>query len=137
MSELPDDLAELERRLAARPRGEPDAAFRQRLLASVSDELQRDRRRAANGAWRFAAALAAAVLLGAYLSMSAALNMDGRRGDDGGEITAAAKRLQQLDPDMSEQEARRQALMLHTRSHRASAPARSLRERDMLRLAPR
>ncbi len=123
MFELPDDLADLERRLAARPRAQPDAALRQRVLASMRDAAQGERRRWPNGAWRFAAGLAAAVVLGAYLSMSAAHSRDEPHGDeDCGELVAATKRLQQLDPDLTEHEARRQALLLQARGHVAAVP---------------
>jgi hypothetical protein len=143
MSELPDDLADLERRLAA-ARPQPDAALRQRVLASVQDELRREAGASTNEFWRFAAALAATVLLGAYLSMSAALNVGWQQsGNDGGDIAAATKRLQQLDPNMTEQEARRQVLMLQMRAHISAAPAlsptldRLLHERELLPREPR
>jgi hypothetical protein len=121
VSELPDDLAELERRLAGRPRPEPDAALRRRVVGSVRDELERDRRRFA-GAWRYAAALAAAVLLGANLSLGVAVSADWRRDEAGDDIGTTVARLRQLDPELTEDEARRQALLLQTRAHLVPAP---------------
>ncbi len=121
MSDLPDDLAGLERRLARRVRPEAGAALRERVLGSVRDELRRPVRR--GGAWRYAAALAAVVLLGANLSLSAALRADWRRcgnGDD--QLTATAARLRQLDPELSEREARREALLLQARARLAPVP---------------
>jgi hypothetical protein len=118
MSILPDDLADLERRLAAAARRQPDAALRQRVLASVQDELRREVGASTNDFGRFAAALAATVLLGANLSLSAALNMNWPR--DGGErddLAATAAQIRRLDPELSEQEARQQAALLHARSH--------------------
>ncbi len=139
MSELPDDLAELECRLGARSRPEPNTAFRQRLLASVQDELQREANASAAGFWRYAATLAAAVLLGANLSQSAALNLSWPRStEDADDLAVTAAQLRQLDAEMSEQEARRQALLLHARSQLVLAPSleQLLREREAQQVAP-
>jgi hypothetical protein len=140
MSELPDDLADLERRLAARTQSQLNATLRQQVLASVRNELSRE----TNSIWRFAAALAATVLLGTYLSMSAALCMDWGRGEEeSGEIEATIQQLQRLDPAMSEHEARRQVLMWQTRAHLACTPVLALppeygrRERESFRYVPR
>ena len=136
MSELPDNLADLERHLAARPFAEPNAALRQRVLTSVRGELASETK----SRWRYAATLAAAVLLGANLSLSAALNgswpHDSFNADD---LDATAARLRQLDSEMSEQEARRQALLLQARSQLTfmPSPEQIVRERQVLPYMPR
>jgi hypothetical protein len=115
--ELPDDLAELESRLAGRPRLEPGATFRDRLLAAVGQELQDVG--AVPGwrsSWQFAAAVAAAVVLWANFSMSVANDTNWRLAGDPESVdtkTLAAE-LRKLFPDMSEQEVNRQALVLQS-----------------------
>jgi hypothetical protein len=120
-NELPPDLAELERRLAGRPRPEPAAGLRPRVLAAVGRELGR---RGGGSAWRFAAATAAAALLWINFSMSVANDMDWRlgRGLDGATLAAAAGRLRQLVPELPEREALRQALLLQAGSRLVPAP---------------
>jgi hypothetical protein len=110
--DLPDDLAGLERRLAARPRTEPGPGCRGRVLDAVRRELRRDP--AGPGAWRVAAALAAAVLFGANLALSVANDTSWHPapGDRTASLEAGAGRVRQLFPDMPEREVRRQALLL-------------------------
>jgi len=63
----------IERSLAGLPRPEPSPALRARILNAVREEIARGRARPARASlWRYAAALAAGVLLCANLSMSAA-----------------------------------------------------------------
>ena len=117
--ELPDDLADLESRLAGRPRLEPGATFRDRLLAAVRQELQDGG--AAPGwraSWQFAAAVAAIVVLWANFSMSVANDTNWRLAGDPKSVDtkALAAELRKLFPDMSEQEANRQALVVQGRS---------------------
>ena len=69
-TELPEDLAELERLLSARPQPEPRKALRGNVLASVQEHAAGARRNAS--AWRFAASVAAVAFLWANLSMVAA-----------------------------------------------------------------
>ena len=108
--ELPDDLAELERRLAGRPRVEPSAGLGSRVL----DAARTTRRpRPIGDGWRAWAALAAAVLVGVNLSMSVAANADWQLTADVGpeQVDATADRLRAAAPELSERELRRQALL--------------------------
>jgi hypothetical protein len=112
LPELPDDLAELERRLAGRSRAEPGPGCRGRLLTAVRRELRRTP--AGPGAWRVAAALAAAVLFGANLALSVANNTSWHPapGDGNAGLGAGAGRVRRLFPDMPEREVYRHALLL-------------------------
>ena len=101
--ELPKDLADLEQRLAARPMREPSPELRGRIMAAM-------RRQPAEpaGIWRFAAAAAALLLLLLNLSMSAANCADWAvwerpRQQD---VASSARRLREVVPELSEQEAR-------------------------------
>ena len=116
--DLPPDLAELERRLEQRPRHEPDASLRRRVL----DAVRRDGD--SGGFWRFAAAVAAAALLAMNRSMSAANGTDWRLAD--------APREGARRGETSDREAQRQALLFEGRSRLApgapaSRPSQSLR----------
>lgn len=108
---VPDDL---ERRLAARLGSGPAPDLRGRVLTAVRSELARERsRRQPIGRWSFAAAAALVALCWANLSLCAAnaieplprsVNLDRDRGAD-------LARLRALLPELSEREARRQALL--------------------------
>jgi hypothetical protein len=118
-AELPPDLAHLERRLAERPRQEPPADLRQRVLAALGRGCGRE----ATGFWRFVAAVAAAVVLAINLSMSAANDTDWRLGGDlAPKQTASADRIREVLPELSEREARRQAVLLRARSFLTLVP---------------
>jgi hypothetical protein len=108
--DLPPDLAELERRLAARPRVEPPAGLGPRVRDAARVAL---RPRPADGGWRSWAALAAAVLIGLNLSMSVAGSTDWRltAAVEPEQVNATADRLRAAAPDLSERELRRQALL--------------------------
>jgi hypothetical protein len=112
--ELPPDLAELERLLSRRRRPAPPADLRQRVLAAV-------RRASAGevaGFWRFAAGVAAAALLAINLSMSAAGNTDWHlAGEPAPDCAASADRIHEVLPELSEREARRQAVLLRARCY--------------------
>ena len=114
---LPRELAQLQVELAARPLPEPPAGLRDRVLAGV--------RRGAHGAppvaaWgglgRFAAAVAALLLLCMNLSMSAVNRTDWdvwgctERAD----VASQARELRQLLPELPEREASRIARVMGT-----------------------
>lgn len=121
---LPPDLADLERELASRPRPELPAELRARVLAAVSRERPTPRAEPArNGFARFAAATAAAALLAINLSASVANDTDWRlRAAGGAEPADVVGRIRELAPDLSEQEARRQALMLRSAAGLTATP---------------
>src|SRR5262245_41377859 len=112
---LPPELAEVEVRLVARASVEPSADFAARVLGSVHVAL---RQRPADaptsaGGWRSWAAVAAAVLVGINLSMSAAADTDWHLGPEvePGRAAALADELRALAPDLPASELRRQALL--------------------------
>ena len=109
--------ADLERRLAERPRAEPPADLGPRVLAAV--RAVRDRRPApAFDGWSWAA-LAAAVLLAVNLSMSVSANADWDFADP--PPSSAAAELRALAPDLPDAELRRQTLL--TRAAAGLTPA--------------
>src|SRR5262245_48062497 len=112
---LPPDLTELERRLVGRPPAEPSAEFAAHVLGSVRDALRHRPAvvTAPAGGWRSWAAVAAAVLVGINLSMSAALDTDWHlTGDvEPRRVAALADELRLLAPDLPASEIRRQAVL--------------------------
>jgi hypothetical protein len=127
--DLPEDLASLERELAARPRPRPSDDMRDRVLSGMEANLTGAhapvRRRM--GPWEFALAAAAAILIWANLSMSAVNRMDWEAdGRFRNGIETAVALVQELVPELSEAEARRQVLLLKAaeRLVRAPKPAR-------------
>jgi hypothetical protein len=121
----PSNLVDLERLLADRIRQEPAPDLRQRVQAAVSRELDRQAgERTKRLRWRRLGAAAAVVLVWINFSTSLVNNMDWRfRGDNGGaEMAAAARHVRKLAPDLSEQDAMRQALLLQAGSRAAPAP---------------
>jgi hypothetical protein len=113
--DLPDDLAALERELAARPRPAPSEGLRERVLAAARRELSAPPAPGRRlGAWEFALAAAAAFILVLNLSMSAANDMDWRLrgGLDREAVASVAEEIGRLAPELPPQEARREALVL-------------------------
>src|SRR5262245_26210530 len=110
-AELPPDLADLERRLAKRPRIEPPPDLGARVLAARRAALGRRR---PVGAWRAWAGVAAALLFGINLAMSLASDADWHLlpAAEPAQVAATARRLRELAPDLPESELRRQALLL-------------------------
>jgi hypothetical protein len=111
-SDLPPDLAELERRLADRRPPVPPADLRRRVLAAV----RRASGEGEGGFLRFVASVAAAALLAVNLSMSVANNTDWHLRGAPGPDEAGADSVRELVPELSEREARRQAVLLRARS---------------------
>src|SRR5262245_12821256 len=112
---LPPDLADVERMLARRRTVEPSADFAGRVLGSVRDALRHRPAVAAapSSGWRSWAAVAAAVLVGINLSMSAAADTDWHlTGDvEPRDVAALTDELRALAPDLPASELRRQALL--------------------------
>jgi hypothetical protein len=136
MSHLPDDLADLEQRLARRRRHAPGEALGPRVLAAVARELnQTAPDNALRSFWRFAVGVAAAMLLCLNLSMSVANDMDWPlAGDvDTASIAASADRIRRVLPDLPEGEADRQARLAHFASHVPPLPDIKPSLRDALR----
>jgi hypothetical protein len=110
--ELPPDLEELERRLTARRPTGPPAELRRRVLTAV----RRASGEGEGGFWRYVAGVAAAALLAVNLSMSVANNTDWHLRGTPGPSEAGADRAREVVPELSEREARRQAVLLRARS---------------------
>jgi hypothetical protein len=109
---LPPDLAELENRLADRPRAEPSAHLAARVRAATRTVL-RPTPPTSDG-WQFWAAVAAVLLVGINLSMSVAADTDWNltRPADPAPLAATAERLRAMAPELSDDELQRQALLL-------------------------
>lgn len=107
--DLPPELARIERRLAGGP--EPSAALRARVMVQVRDELRR-REGQPVGFWQYVAALAAAVLLLANLSLSvtsSSVRVDLGGPDRPGEL---CEEIAEMGLGLPEAEVRRQCLLL-------------------------
>ena len=128
--ELPPELRDVSDLLSARPRVEPRADLRRRVLADVQAELARPR----GGWWRFAAGLAACLLVGLNLAMSSAGVTDFglERRVDGAEVAAAAEQIRRLVPEITAREARRQAVLMTATRLPRTPPVRPLHRRRML-----
>jgi sulfite exporter TauE/SafE len=108
---LPPELAGLEQDLAARPRGQPSAHLKSHCMGELHVELlqQQSRRR-----WAFAIVIAASVLVGMNLSLSAGqatdcgLQLAGPRSS----VRDTADEIRRLLPDMPPREVIRQAILL-------------------------
>ena len=113
--QLTPELERLERDLAVRPRLEPSAEWQQWLMHSVRSEL---RRAQSNTRWAFALAVAATVLVWLNLSLSATQATDcGFAPIELKEsIAAVAQEIRQLLPELSAEEAMRQAILLRAGS---------------------
>jgi hypothetical protein len=119
--ELPDELRELESRLADFGRAEPSVALRGRVLSAVASELASRR---LSDWWWYAGAAAALAVLWVNLSWTAcressydwqaAARPDGFAGD--------VRAIEQLIPGISQDEARREARLLRVGSSFAAPP---------------
>jgi hypothetical protein len=113
--QLSAELQELERALAGRPLPEPSAHLRQKVLGDVRRRLPADRGKAR---WQFAVAVAAMVLLWLNLSLAATRTTDCglRLGGLGQSIETACRQIEQLVPELSPEQSRRQAILLRAGS---------------------
>lgn len=113
--DLPPELKSLEQRLAGRGRPAPSTDHKARVLGRVSRELAARRawwRRP--GGWRFAAAAAAALVLGMNLALFTSADAGPLAVRDGraAAIDQAAARIEGLVPGLGPREARREAILL-------------------------
>ena len=126
-SDLPHELQDLERRLAARGRPEPSAGLRPRVLAAVRRELAAQpahTRWGWAGFWQYAGAAAAGLLLVLNLLMSMGNRSDfpASRAANGADIQQAAAKIRELVPFISPEEALCEALILRAGSHLEMVP---------------
>ena len=108
--QLPPELERLERHLACGPRLEPSAALRGRVLCGVRSKLRRERVLAR---WRFAAAIAATLLVGLSLLLGVlqATVFALQQSESPPSVCEVARRLQRLSPGLSRTESLRQAVL--------------------------
>jgi hypothetical protein len=114
-SDLPPELAEVEQLLAARARPAPSADHKARVLATVRREVAAQQTWWHRpDAWRYAAGVAAALVLGMNLALFASTGTSRLPICNGHatEIDQAAAEIQKLVPDLGPAEARRQALVM-------------------------
>jgi len=112
---LPENLAELERELAARPLPEPSHTLRGRVLTALQKEADVPCRAAERGGLLpYVAAVAALLLACMNLSMSAVNGMDRlpREEPERRNIASQARSLQRILPDLPDEEARRMARVM-------------------------
>jgi hypothetical protein len=120
---LPPDLLALERELAARPRMDASAELRSRVLAAAEQELPGLRPASAPAGFaRFAAATAAAALLAINLSASVANDTDWRLITSRADVANIAANVRALDPDVTDREAVRQAILMRAAAGLTPAP---------------
>ena len=115
---LPEELAQLEEELAARPLPEPPPGLRGRILAAVRNRAPAPSPVAVRGGLLpFAAAVAALLLVCMNLSMSAVnrTDWDVWGSTERVDVATQARELQQLLPDLPEGEASRIALVMGRR----------------------
>jgi hypothetical protein len=109
--QLPPELENLERELTSRHAPLPPVEFRQRITSTMRNRLRRERRQ---DFWNFAAA--AAIVAGVWLnlSMSAVSETDFHfhLSDNRPLIEQTTKEIQKLLPEMSAEDAHREALLL-------------------------
>jgi hypothetical protein len=114
--DLSPELRELERALAARPRPAPPAELRDRVIGQMQVGLRRNGPRSR---WSFVAAVAVAAAVWINLSLSATLTTDFDRRSHGAAspVGQVAEEIRLLLPELSENEALRQAVMLRATSN--------------------
>ena len=109
--DLPAELERLEEEILAGASGEPSEAVGLRILGAVRGEIRRRRRRERT---LFVLGVAASMLLWMNLSWSAAgsVGLGWMTAGDARRLSESGEQLRRLLPELSPQEARRQALVL-------------------------
>jgi hypothetical protein len=114
-----EELNDLERRLAARARPEPDPALRERVLNALNREVRAAKR---ESSWNFVIGLAAVFLFGAHLTMSSAPLASGNLIDDPEGVATASRRLHALVPEITAEAAHAEILMASSLSRLPKVP---------------
>lgn len=132
-SQLPKELEQLEYVLAHRPHEDPPAELRSSVMDAMQVELRRQRPRTG---WWTLAAMAAAAVLWLNLSLSATNATDGHLSAQGSQqpLRTLAGQIRELLPEISSEEAWRQALVLQTAS--AWTPCPELRAKPLRKVQP-
>jgi hypothetical protein len=115
------DIEQLEQELATRSRSGPSGELRARVLREVGRKLQDEQRR---GAWLFAASVAAVFVIWLNLSWFAARETDffELKTVSATSVDEITDQIQRLVPELSRQEAGRQALLLHSCNGLGTSP---------------
>ena len=118
---LPPELEELQRELAERDRPCPSADLRDRVLGSTQAQVRRERR---NAGWIFAAQATAVAVVWINLSLSVtrSTNLGVTLGETPPSVDELAGQVQEILPDLSQRESRRQALLLRAGWNLAEQP---------------
>ena len=118
---LSPELEALEGQVAARDCSRLPGGLRDRVMDGLQVELRRDRRRKR---WTFAAQAAAAAVLWINLSLSItqSTNLGLELGTSPPSVDALAQQVQEILPDISQRETRRQALLLQASWNLAEQP---------------
>jgi hypothetical protein len=126
------ELQAVERALAQRAIEEPSSELRRRVLHDVQVAMlaQRQKTERLRDTWQFAAAVATVVLFWMNLSMSAtqATDFGFRRGmsaEPTESIETMTQQIQQLAPEFTPEEARRQAVLMQAGSNMIPMPGPS------------
>jgi hypothetical protein len=120
--ELPSELRQLEQDLVARSRSRAIEDLRPRILGDLRSRLRTER---SHSRWQFALAVAVVVLVWLNLSISATQATDCglRLNGPSGPIQTVADEIHRLVPDLSPEEARRQAVLLQAGSRLVCTPS--------------
>jgi hypothetical protein len=118
-ADWPEELNDLERRLAARVRPEPDPALRGRVLTALNREARAAER---ESFWNFVVGLAAVFLLAADLAISSAPRVSVNVTDDPEGLATAARRLRALVPEMTAEAAYAEVLLASSWSRLPRVP---------------
>ena len=123
--QLPPELESLERELAARSTPLPAAELRRRITSGVHTRLRRERRL---DYWRFAAAVAivAAVWLNLSLTAVSVTDFHFQLADRRSSVEITTREIQNLLPEMSETDVRREAMLLCAGNNLVMCPKLSL-----------
>ena len=119
---LPAELEQVERLLLCEPLAEPSAALRRRVLDDVRAELRQSvleglraelRREQRRSKWRFVAAAAAVLLVGLGLSLSVlqTTSFALQQREFTPTLSDIARQIQQISPQVSQRDSRRQAML--------------------------
>jgi hypothetical protein len=119
--ELSPELRQLEQDLIVRSRSRAVEDLRPRILGDLHGRLRTERK---SSRWQFALAVAVVVLVWLNLSISATQATDCglRLNGPSRPIQTVADEIHQLVPDLSPEEARRQAMLLQAGSRLVCAP---------------
>jgi hypothetical protein len=132
--QLPPELEGLERQLAERSALQPNAELRRRIASGVNVQLRRERRL---DSWRFA--ITVALVVGVWINLSLCAAQDTyfhfRLGDGRPSVEQTARQIQELLPELSESETRREAMLLQSSAYLVMQPQLDVKSSKITQLA--